>query len=152
MTETRRRCPYCAEDIAAEAVRCPHCRSRLLALEPGAWHRDHPERRLAGVAAALARALAVPVVFVRTAFVLLTFVHFLGVLAYGALWTLIPRRPGEPSPFDRLAGRVRAEVDRFRTGTPSVPPAGSMGDRGGAPAADEPPARPTVPPADRTAA
>ena len=56
MTGTRRPCPFCAEEIAAEAVRCPHCRSRLVALDPSAWHREHPERKVAGVAAALAHA------------------------------------------------------------------------------------------------
>ena len=55
----RRPCPYCAEEIAAQAVRCPHCRSRLVTFDATALHRDHPERKLAGVAAALAQALAV---------------------------------------------------------------------------------------------
>ena len=120
MTETQRPCPFCAEAIAPEAVRCPHCRSRLAVLDPAAWHRDHAERKLAGVAASVSRALAVPVAFVRAGFILLTFVHFAGILAYAALWAVIPRRPGEPSPFERLAARMRAELARLRGGAPGA--------------------------------
>ena len=132
MTETQRPCPFCAEAIAPEAVRCPHCRSRLAVLDPAAWHRDHAERKLAGVAASVSRALAVPVAFVRAGFVLLTFVHFAGILAYAALWAVIPRRPGEPSPFDRLAARARAEIARLLRGGPRS--GGGRTDAGGHPA------------------
>jgi endogenous inhibitor of DNA gyrase (YacG/DUF329 family) len=41
-TTARRPCPFCAEDIAAAAIRCPHCRSRLSLFEPNEWRRDHP--------------------------------------------------------------------------------------------------------------
>jgi phage shock protein PspC (stress-responsive transcriptional regulator) len=74
------------------------------------WHRSHAERRFAGVAAAIARPLAVPVGAVRLAFVLLTFVHLLGPLLYGALWLVIPRAPGEESLLDRGLARVRDAV------------------------------------------
>ncbi len=72
-----RKCPYCAEEIAAEAVRCPYCRSRVAALDPARWYRDHPGRRLAGVAAAIGHAVALPVSGVRLGFVVLTFVHLI---------------------------------------------------------------------------
>ena len=36
MPERSRKCPYCAEEIRAEAIRCPFCRSRL-----GASDREH---------------------------------------------------------------------------------------------------------------
>jgi hypothetical protein len=35
--EATRRCPYCAEEIAAEALRCKHCRSRLSIIDPRGW-------------------------------------------------------------------------------------------------------------------
>src|SRR6266481_5152427 len=97
--EDVRTCPYCAEEIRAAATRCPYCRSRVTALDPERWFRDHPERRVAGVASAVARALAIPVGAVRLGFIVLTFVHLLGPLLYGALWLLIPYTPGGDAPL-----------------------------------------------------
>ena len=39
-----RTCPYCAEEIHAAALRCPHCRSHLPAGDAQPWRRDHPDR------------------------------------------------------------------------------------------------------------
>jgi phage shock protein PspC (stress-responsive transcriptional regulator) len=97
-----KRCPYCAEEIRGEATRCRYCRSRLTSFESDRWHRSHPEKRLAGVCAALARALAVPVAAVRLSFVVLTFFHMAGPILYASLWLAIPRRAGEDSLLERL--------------------------------------------------
>ena len=130
MPERSRKCPYCAEEIRAEAIRCPFCRSRLGASDRAEWYRGHPERRVAGVAAAVAHALAFPIMGVRLAFVALTFVHFLGAIVYGALWLLVPFTPGEPSPLERGLATAQEWVGHLRGATtppprdvPSSPPA-----------------------------
>lgn len=115
MDETRR-CPYCAEDIGAEAVRCPHCRSRLTAGGAQPWYRDHPERRIAGVAAALAHAFGVPASAMRLGFIALTFLHLLGPLVYGLLWLLVPFRPEDESLAEVGLGRARDLVRQLRSG------------------------------------
>lgn len=95
-----KRCPYCAEEIRAEATRCRYCRSRLTSFETERWHRSHPEARIAGVCAALAHALALPITGLRVGFVIGFFllpIHILVPLLYGALWLTIPKRPGGDS-------------------------------------------------------
>jgi len=129
--ETMRRCPYCDEEIRAEAIRCRHCRSRLTAFDPSQWYRDLPDRRVAGVAAAVAHACAIPVTAARFAFLVLTPFHLLGAITYGALWLLVPFQPGEEPPFGRLLRGVRRIVAEIRDAVFArhPPPANGAGQR-----------------------
>jgi phage shock protein PspC (stress-responsive transcriptional regulator) len=113
-TTGRRECPYCAEEIAATARRCPYCRSRLVAFDGDAWRRDHPERRVAGVASAVAHALALPVGAVRLGFVVLTFLHLAGPLLYGIGVLAIPAHAGGPSLAERGLAEATATLRRWR--------------------------------------
>ena len=128
MNDTRP-CPCCAEEIPATAVRCRYCRSRLGSLDPERWQRNHPERRLGGVAAAVAHGMAFPIGAVRLAFLVLTFVHLVGVVLYLALWAIIPFAPGSESLLAQGIRQARALL-RGLFGAPPADP-----DRGPGPGA-----------------
>jgi len=84
-----------------------HCRSRRKALRTpvratrvaeGAW--------LGGVCTGLARHLGWPLMVVRIAFVALATFQFIGVIAYGALWLLLPPGSTEKAPGLESASRA----------------------------------------------
>jgi signal transduction histidine kinase/phage shock protein PspC (stress-responsive transcriptional regulator) len=83
-------------------------RPRATRVAEGAW--------LGGVCTGLARHLGWPVMAVRIAFVALATFQFIGVIAYGALWLLLPPEPTIKAPGLESASRagMRAETKSKR--------------------------------------
>ena len=119
----RKRCTYCAEEIRAEASRCPYCRSRVRTFDGSQWHRDHGDRKIAGVAAAVSHAFSVPVGLVRLTFVVLSFVHLIGVMTYGVLWLVLPAKPRSRSPLEQGLERAQVWAGKLARGPHAAAPA-----------------------------
>jgi phage shock protein PspC (stress-responsive transcriptional regulator) len=92
-----KKCPFCAEEIHDEAVKCRYCSSMLIDSPLSRpWYRSRQNKMVAGICAGLAREFGISVTALRLAAVLFACAGFgSGIIAYVALWAIMPYDPSE---------------------------------------------------------
>lgn len=88
-----KKCPYCAEEIQDEAIKCKHCGTnlRVSELTGKRLYRSRNDRQLAGICGGLGDYFSFDSTWIRVAWVIVTFLSAgLALLVYFVLIFIIP--------------------------------------------------------------